>query len=97
MGPELADSLGEGVADGAEWRTPPLWGIGSGPCVSGGVEGPFQSQVCTPSESYLHDGRARTLDEAIRWHGGEGASARDAYLDASDADRAAVVRFLQSL
>ena len=40
-------------------------------CVTGGVEGPNQSQTCSPDEHYLHDGRARTLDEAIRWHGGE--------------------------
>ena len=61
MGPELADSLADGEALGSEWRTAPLWGIGLGPCVTGGVEGPNQSQTCTPSESYLHDGRARTL------------------------------------
>lgn len=97
MGPELADSLDEGEASGAEWRTPPLWGIGLGPCVTGGVEGPHQSEVCAPSESYLHDGRARTLDEAIRWHGGEGAASRSAYLAASADDQAAVLRFLQTL
>ncbi|MEC8422290.1 MAG: di-heme oxidoredictase family protein, partial [Myxococcota bacterium] len=61
MGDGLADSLGEGDAAGNEWRTPPLWGIGLGPCVTGGMEGPNQAQVCTPVESYLHDGRARTL------------------------------------
>lgn len=97
MGDGLADSLGEGDAAGNEWRTPPLWGIGLGPCVTGGVEGPNQAQVCTPVESYLHDGRARTLDEAIRWHGGEGANAREAYLAASDSDRTALLRFLRTL
>ena len=45
----------------------------------------------------LHDGRARTLDEAIRWHGGEGEAARDAYVGASEANRAALVRFLGTL
>lgn len=93
MGPELADSLGDGQADGAEWRTPPLWGIGLGPCVTGGVEG----EDCTPDASYLHDGRARTLDEAIRWHGGEGEGSRDAYLAASDSEQAAMIRFLETL
>ena len=93
MGPELADSLGDGEADGAEWRTPPLWGIGLGPCVTGGMAG----SSCNPSTSFLHDGRARTLDEAIRWHGGEGEASRAAYLDASAEEQAAVVRFLETL
>jgi CxxC motif-containing protein (DUF1111 family) len=46
---------------------------------------------------YLHDGRADTLDEAIRLHGGEGLASRDAYAAASEADRAAVITFLESL
>ncbi|MEZ4398566.1 MAG: di-heme oxidoredictase family protein [Kofleriaceae bacterium] len=97
LGPDLADDLGEGDATGAEWRTSPLWGLGLGPCVTGGVAGPNQQQVCVPSASYLHDGRARTLTEAIRWHGGEGAASRDAFLAATAADQAALVRFLQTL
>lgn len=97
MGPGLADDLGEGIATGAEWRTAPLWGIGLGACVTGGVQGPNQNQVCTPHESYLHDGRARTLTEAIRWHGGEGAAARDAFLALDDEDRDALLAFLRSL
>ena len=79
MGEGLADSLGEGEASGAEWRTSPLWGLGLSSCVTGGVEGPNQSQTCVEDASYLHDGRARTLEEAILWHGGEGAEARDAF------------------
>jgi CxxC motif-containing protein (DUF1111 family) len=97
MGEGLADDLGEGEASGSEWRTAPLWGIGLSACVTGGVEGPFQSQVCTPDESYLHDGRARTLEEAIRWHGGEGAASRDAFSALGDADREALLAFLRSL
>ena len=97
MGEALADNLGEGAASGAEWRTPPLWGIGLGPCVTGGVEGPHQQEVCTPHESYLHDGRARTLDEAIRWHGGEGAASRDAFTALSAEQQAQLIRFLQTL
>jgi CxxC motif-containing protein (DUF1111 family) len=97
LGPELADTLGEGEASPAEWRTPPLWGLGLGPCVTGGVVGPFQSQVCEPSESYLHDGRARTLTEAIRWHGGEGAGSRDAFLALDEAGQAELLAFLRSL
>ena len=84
MGPELADSLAEGDADGAEWRTAPLWSVGLTPEVNG-------------AEAYLHDGRARTLDEAIRWHGGEGEASRDAYLALTPAERDAVVAFVRSL
>jgi CxxC motif-containing protein (DUF1111 family) len=84
MGPELADSLGEPGATGAEWRTPPLWGIGLTAAVSQG-------------EAYLHDGRARTLAEAILWHGGEATAARDAFVAMPAADRDALIRFLISL
>jgi CxxC motif-containing protein (DUF1111 family) len=97
LGPAMADSLGEGEASGAEWRTAPLWGIGLGPCVTGGVVGPNQQQVCTPDESYLHDGRARTLDEAIRWHGGEGSASRAAYAALPTDDADALLAFLRSL
>jgi CxxC motif-containing protein (DUF1111 family) len=97
MGPGLADNLGEGRATGAEWRTTPLWGIGLSACVTGGVTGPFQHAVCAPHHDYLHDGRARTLDEAIRWHGGEGGKSKDAYVALPAADKAAVVKFLESL
>ena len=84
MGPELADSLGEPGATGAEWRTPPLWGIGLTAAVSQG-------------EAYLHDGRARTLAEAILWHGGEATAAREAFVAMPAADRDALIRFLKSL
>jgi CxxC motif-containing protein (DUF1111 family) len=97
MGPELADDLGEGIATGSEWRTTPLWGIGLSPCVTGGVTGPHQRQTCVPHESYLHDGRARTLTEAIRWHGGEGAGSRDRFLATTPEDQRALLRFLRSL
>jgi len=97
MGDGLADGLGEGVASGAEWRTTPLWGIGLSACVTGGVEGAAQSQVCVPDASYLHDGRARTIEEAIRWHGGEGNSSRERYTALSESEKAALLDFLKSL
>lgn len=84
MGPGLADNMGEGVASGSEWRTPPLWNIGLTAGAAGG-------------EAYLHDGRARSLEEAILWHGGEGEAAKQAFLGMSAADRAALIRFLKSL
>jgi CxxC motif-containing protein (DUF1111 family) len=84
MGPGLADSASEGLASGAEWRTAPLWSIGLTAGVSGG-------------EGYLHDGRARTLEEAILWHGGEAEKSREAFRQMSAADRAALIAFLKSL
>lgn len=84
MGTGLADNLVEGQATGSEWRTPPLWGIGLTAGVSGG-------------EAYLHDGRARNLTEAILWHGGEAQNAKNAFVTMSAADRAALLKFLQSL
>lgn len=97
MGPGLADDLGEGEASGAEWRTTPLWGIGLGACVTGGVEGPFQQQVCTPHASFLHDGRARTIEEAIRWHGGEALASKEGFEALPGDDRSALIRFLETL
>jgi CxxC motif-containing protein (DUF1111 family) len=84
MGPGLADNLGEGNASGSQWRTSPLWSIGLTAAVSGG-------------EAYLHDGRARNLAEAILWHDGEGAAAREAFRNMSASDRAALIAFLKSL
>ena len=100
MGEGLADSLGEGSASGSEWRTAPLWGVGLSACVTGGVINPVGGQgneVCNPSANFLHDGRARTIDEAIRWHGGEGQAANDAYQALSDGDQGDLVRFVESL
>jgi CxxC motif-containing protein (DUF1111 family) len=84
MGPGLADNMAEGNAAPSEWRTPPLWGLGLTRAVSGG-------------ESYLHDGRARTLSEAILWHGGEAQPSREAFRTMPATDRAALLKFLQSL
>ncbi len=84
MGPGLADNRPEARATGSEWRTPPLWGIGLTEQVSGHTH-------------FLHDGRARSLLEAILWHGGEAQSQRDAVVDMSPEDREALIRFLESL
>lgn len=97
MGPGLADDLPEGLATGSEWRTPPLWGIGLSPCVTGGVVGPFQKAVCSPDANYLHDGRARTLEEAILWHGGEAAKSVEKYKAMSPGEVTALIKFLNTL
>ena len=84
MGDGLADHRPEGVASGREWRTPPLWGIGLTEEVNGHT-------------NFLHDGRARDLTEAILWHGGEAEAARDAFAAMTEAERDAMLTFLNSL
>ncbi|CAM5548798.1 hypothetical protein ATER59S_04462 [Aquamicrobium terrae] len=84
MGEGLADGQPVGDATGSEWRTPPLWGIGLTRTVNGHT-------------FFLHDGRARDLTEAILWHGGEAQAARDRFAAADAAERAALVKFLESL
>lgn len=84
MGGGLADDRPEGVADGREWRTPPLWGIGLTEAVSGHTQ-------------LLHDGRARNLLEAILWHGGEAEAARQRVIAMPKQEREALLAFLRSL
>lgn len=84
MGEGLADNRPEARATGYEWRTAPLWGIGLTEQVSG-------------HSNFLHDGRAQTLLEAVLWHGGEAQAARDEIIARDPADRAALIRFLESL
>ncbi|MDQ2076097.1 di-heme oxidoredictase family protein [Marinimicrobium sp. ABcell2] len=98
MGPGLADNLGEGEASGSEWRTAPLWSLGLSACVTGGVtNAPQGERECTPVHGYLHDGRARTIEEAILWHGGEGEASRNAYQALSSAQKEDLLAFLRSL
>ncbi|MFK0573853.1 di-heme oxidoredictase family protein [Endozoicomonas sp.] len=84
MGEGLADHRPEFLANGREWRTPPLWGIG-------------HSQVIDKSAGFLHDGRARTLIEAILWHDGEAAQSKQQVLAMSAKERKALIRFVESL
>ena len=84
MGEGLADHRSEFGANGQEWRTPPLWGIGLTEIVSGNAY-------------YLHDGRARTLLEAILWHGGEATTSRKYVENMSSQQRNALMAFLRSL
>lgn len=84
MGPGLADNRPEGRATGREWKTPPLWGIGLTETVSGHTQ-------------FLHDGRARSLLEAVLWHGGEAQDQRDAVVALPTPDRQALIAFLESL
>jgi CxxC motif-containing protein (DUF1111 family) len=85
---DLGDALGDGrpsfEAQGNEWRTPPLWGIGLIEAVNG-------------HERLLHDGRARGVAEAILWHGGEAEAARESFRTMTEEERKALVRFVRSL
>lgn len=84
MGEALADHRPEFSASGSEWRTPPLWGIGL-------------AQTVSADATFLHDGRARALLEAILWHGGEAAQAREQVTQMSKTERDALLEFLNSL
>jgi len=84
MGEDLADNRPDFEASGSEWRTSPLWGIGL-------------TRVVNGHNNFLHDGRARSLMEAILWHGGEAAKARDNVKAMPEADRDVLLKFLESL
>ena len=84
MGEGLADGRPDFLADGREWRTAPLWGIGLTQRVNGHT-------------NFLHDGRARNLEEAILWHGGEAEAAKEQFRRLDKTDRDAVIAFLNSL
>lgn len=84
MGPDLVDNRPDFQASGSEWRTPPLWGIGL-------------VEMVNKHSNFLHDGRARTLLEAVLWHGGEAKVARDRVTRLRASDRDALMAFLKSL
>lgn len=83
LGFDMGDDRPDYAASGVEWRTAPLWGLGLVPV--------------DDDRGLLHDGRARTLEEAILWHGGEGARSRALFMRAELADRQALMAFLESL
>lgn len=84
MGEGLADHRPDFEAGGNDWRTPPLWGIGLIKVVNGHTR-------------FLHDGRARNLEEAILWHGGEALKSQVLYKKLAKNEREQVIQFLESL
>jgi CxxC motif-containing protein (DUF1111 family) len=84
MGEGLADGVYEFSANGNEWRTPPLWGIG------------LQLRILG-EQRYLHDGRARNLSEAILWHGGEAQNAKTQFVNLSRLERKQLISFLKAI
>lgn len=85
MGSGLDDGYTEGTAKTYEWRTPPLWGLGLSPDSQGG------------QYYLLHDGRARSIQEAIEWHGGEAAASAGRYHDLTQSEKEMLLKFLESL
>lgn len=83
MGEALAAQRVDGSPGEREWRTPPLWGLQRGAAPDGSL-------------ALLHDGRARTVAEAILWHGGEAEAAREAFRTLPADEREALVRFVLS-
>ncbi|WP_068085343.1 di-heme oxidoredictase family protein [Polycladidibacter stylochi] len=84
MGEGLADHRPVGTADGYEWKTPPLWGIGL-------------TKTVNKHSFFLHDGRARNLLEAVLWHGGEAEQAKQKVIEMSPDERKKLIAFLESL
>lgn len=84
MGEDLADNRRDFEANGNEWKTRPLWGIG-------------KTKTVNPTAGFLHDGRAKTLEEAILWHGGEGERSREYFRQLSKENRDLLIKFLLSL
>ena len=85
MGPALDDGYTEGSAKTSEWRTPPLWGLGLSPNSQGG------------QYFLLHDGRAKSIEEAILLHGGEGQQSKERFQQLSLQERNSLIKFLKSL
>jgi CxxC motif-containing protein (DUF1111 family) len=85
LGAGLDDGYTEGCAKTFEWKTPALWGIGLSENSQGG-------------DYYLmHDGRARSIEEAIIMHGGEATNSKNAFQNLSQSDKNAVLKFIKSL
>jgi CxxC motif-containing protein (DUF1111 family) len=84
MGAGLADNTPDFKASGTEWRTPPLWGLGLIETVHGHT-------------SLLHDGRARNIEEAILWHGGEASASKEAFMQFPESERTKLIDFIKSL
>ena len=84
MGPGLADNRSEFLANGQEWRTPPLWGLGL-------------AKTVNKDASFLHDGRARNIKEAILWHGGEAEKSQNLFSSLPFEQRSMLIDFLNSL
>lgn len=85
MGRDLSDGRQEYLANGSEWRTPPLWGLGR------------FSKILKKAKNFMHDGRARSVEEAILWHGGEAQKAKKAFMNLPLQAREKIIQFIHQL
>ncbi len=85
MGRDLADGRVEFQATGSEFRTPPLWGIS------------IYKQILKDRVNFLHDGRARTIEEAILWHSGEAKQAKESFIKLPQQKQNVLIDFLERL
>ncbi len=84
MGDGLSDGRTDGTAGPTEWRTSPLWGLGF-------------TRAVNPNAGFLHDGRARSIEEAILWHAGEATASATQFIKLEAVDRERLLHFLKSL
>ncbi len=85
MGEELSDGRVEFKASQNEWRTAPLWGLA------------LHEKINKEKPRLLHDGRARSFQEAILWHGGEALKAKENYMNLPNEKREKLLKFLEEL
>lgn len=85
MGKDLADGRVEFQATGTEFRTPPLWGIS------------IYSKILKNRVNYLHDGRAKTIEEAILWHSGEAEQSKNSFIRSSPDQQKVLIDFVERL
>ena len=84
MGDALSDGAPEFRATGNEWRTPPLWGVGL-------------IETVNDHTNLLHDGRARNIEEAILWHGGEAEAIKNSFMALNKEERTKIIAFIETL
>jgi len=84
MGEGLSDNRRDFTANGREWKTRPLWGIGL-------------TKTVNLAAGFLHDGRADNIEEAILWHGGEAEQSKNDYMALAEAERQSLIDFVMSL
>ena len=85
MGEELSDGKVEFMALAQEWRTAPLWGLA------------LHEKINKEKPRLLHDGRARSFQEAILWHGGEALNSKENYMNLPKEKREKLLKFLEEL
>ena len=85
MGESLSDGRVEFKASEREWKTPPLWGIGKYKLATG------------KNPELLHDGRAKTIEEAILWHGGEAQNTKEVFMSLSQKQRTSIIKYIKEL